>query len=37
MRNIKLILEYDGTVYCGWQRQVNGLSIQEVLEKKLAA
>ncbi|MFZ5994523.1 MAG: tRNA pseudouridine(38-40) synthase TruA [Thermodesulfobacteriota bacterium] len=35
MRNIKLILEYDGTAYCGWQRQVNGLSIQEVLEEKI--
>ena len=32
MRNIRLIIEYDGTAYCGWQRQVNGLSIQEVLE-----
>lgn len=32
MRNIRLIVEYDGTAYCGWQRQVNGLSIQEVLE-----
>lgn len=35
MRNIKLTLEYDGTAYCGWQRQVNGLSIQEVIEEKL--
>ena len=32
MRNIRLIVEYDGTAYCGWQRQVNGLSIQEVIE-----
>ena len=35
MRNIKLILEYDGMAYCGWQRQVNGLGIQEVLEEKI--
>lgn len=35
MRTIKLILEYDGTAYCGWQRQVNGLSIQQVLEEAL--
>jgi tRNA pseudouridine38-40 synthase len=27
-----LLLEYDGTPFVGWQRQVNGLSIQEVLE-----
>jgi tRNA pseudouridine38-40 synthase len=33
MRNIKLIVEYDGTAYCGWQRQINGLSIQQVLEE----
>ena len=31
-RNIKIILEYDGTKYHGWQRQANGLTIQEILE-----
>ncbi|MDD5439797.1 MAG: tRNA pseudouridine(38-40) synthase TruA [Candidatus Omnitrophica bacterium] len=35
MRTIKLTIAYDGTDYCGWQRQENGLSVQEVLEKKL--
>lgn len=35
MRNIKLILEYDGTRYCGWQKQKNGLSIQEVLQRSV--
>jgi len=35
MRNIKLTVEYDGTKYCGWQRQLNGISIQEVIEKAL--
>lgn len=33
MRNIKIIIEYDGTGYCGWQVQKNGLSVQEVLQK----
>lgn len=33
--NIKLILSYDGTRYHGWQRQKNGLSIQEVVESKI--
>jgi tRNA pseudouridine38-40 synthase len=28
-----LRLEYDGTPFVGWQRQVNGLSVQEVLEQ----
>lgn len=35
IRNFKMILEYDGTAYCGWQRQKNGLSIQQVLEEKI--
>ncbi len=33
MRTIKLILAYDGTGYCGWQRQRNGLSIQQEVER----
>jgi tRNA pseudouridine38-40 synthase len=37
MRNIKLIIEYDGTNYCGWQVQENGPSIQEEIEKALLA
>ncbi len=32
MRTLKLTLAYDGTNYVGWQRQDNGVSIQEVLE-----
>ena len=28
-----LLLEYDGTPFVGWQRQINGLSVQEVLEQ----
>ena len=28
-----MILEYDGAAYCGWQRQHNGVSIQQVLEE----
>jgi tRNA pseudouridine38-40 synthase len=36
MRNIKLIIEYDGTNYAGWQVQPNGLAIQQVMEEALA-
>jgi len=36
MRTIKLTIEYDGTAYCGWQLQPNGLTIQEVMEGALA-
>jgi tRNA pseudouridine38-40 synthase len=35
MRNIKLTMEYDGTDYVGWQRQTNGLSIQQVIEEAI--
>lgn len=34
-RNIKLVLEYDGSPYHGWQRQQGVLTIQEVLESRL--
>jgi tRNA pseudouridine38-40 synthase len=32
MRWLKLTIAYDGAGYVGWQRQSNGLAIQEVLE-----
>ena len=35
-RNYKLVLEYDGTNYHGWQRQKGVLTIQEVVETRLA-
>ena len=34
-RRILLTLEYEGTRYAGWQRQQNGPSIQEEVEKAL--
>jgi len=34
-RNIRLLLEYDGSRYHGWQRQSGDLSIQQVLEESL--
>lgn len=36
-RNIKLTIEYDGTDFVGWQRQLNGRSVQEEIEKTLGA
>jgi tRNA pseudouridine38-40 synthase len=35
MRNFKMTVEYDGTAYCGWQRQENGMTIQQMLEEAI--
>jgi tRNA pseudouridine38-40 synthase len=35
MRNIKLILEYDGTDFVGWQSQPNGRSVQDEIARVL--
>ena len=34
-KNIKLILEYDGSRYHGWQRQTDGPTIQGIIEEKI--
>lgn len=36
MKRVKLIVAYDGTNYCGWQVQPNGITVQEVLNKDLS-
>lgn len=33
MKRIKLTVAYDGTNYCGWQIQPNGITIEEVLNQ----
>ena len=35
MRTLKLVVQYDGTDYVGWQRQAAGTSIQGLLEEAL--
>lgn len=36
-RTLKLTIAYDGTNYAGWQRQTNGIGIQQVLEDEIDA
>lgn len=36
MKRVKLIVAYDGTNYCGWQVQPNGITIESVLNHHLS-
>ena len=33
---VRLTVAYDGTHYCGWQVQPNGITIEEVLNRALS-
>ena len=33
MTRYKLTIEYEGSDFVGWQKQNNGLAVQEVVEK----
>ena len=35
-KRFRMVVEYDGTRYCGFQRQKNGLAVQQVLEEALS-
>lgn len=37
MRRIRLTVAYDGTDYCGWQIQPNGITIEEVLNREISS
>jgi tRNA pseudouridine38-40 synthase len=37
MQRYRLIIEYDGGPFVGWQRQKNGRSVQEAIEEAIAA
>ena len=37
MPRFKLTVEYDGSGFVGWQRQANGLAVQQVLEEAAAS
>ncbi|MGN0411032.1 MAG: tRNA pseudouridine(38-40) synthase TruA [Candidatus Fimousia sp.] len=36
MKRFKLVVAYDGTHYCGWQSQPNGVTVEGVLNQKLS-
>lgn len=36
MKRIKLTVAYDGTNYCGWQVQDNGITVEAVLNRHLS-
>ena len=36
MKRFKLTVAYDGTDYCGWQVQPNGITVEEVLNRALS-
>lgn len=36
MKRVKLEIAYDGTHYCGWQIQPNGVTVEEVINKRLS-
>lgn len=35
LRNIKITIEYDGTNYCGWQKQIKEVTIQQKIEEAI--
>ena len=36
MKNIAMRIRYDGSAYHGWQFQLNGVTVQEVIENALS-
>lgn len=36
MKRIRITVAYDGTDYCGWQIQPNGITVEEVLNRELS-
>lgn len=35
MKRVRIVVAYDGSDYCGWQLQPNGITIEEVLNRTL--
>lgn len=37
MKRVRIVVAYDGTDYCGWQIQPNGITIEEVLNREISS
>lgn len=35
MKRVRMIISYDGTAYCGWQIQNNGITVEEIINREL--
>lgn len=36
LKRVKMIIGYDGTHYCGWQIQINGITVEEIINRELS-
>ncbi len=36
LKRVKLLIGYDGTNYCGWQVQINGITVEEIINRELS-
>ncbi len=36
MKRVRIVVAYDGTNYCGWQIQPNGITIEEILNREIS-
>ena len=37
MKRVRLIISYDGTNYCGWQIQKNGITVEEIINREISS
>lgn len=35
MKRVRIVISYDGTAYCGWQIQNNGITVEEIMNREL--
>lgn len=35
-KRVLLRIAYDGTAYCGWQIQINGITVEEIINRELS-